>query len=116
MKYFRISQIIAISALVLYLLWVPIVSNPLLINEPEIQNTPQTLSSSPISFSITSPSTRAPTEFTILPKTNMTVSQYISGQGNVNTLDLYLLSLNASHWFTRADYQNNSGIDSPFES
>jgi hypothetical protein len=44
------------------------------------------------------------------------VSQYISGQGNVETIDLQLLSLNSTHWLTRVDYQNTSSFETPFES
>ena len=116
MKYFRVSTFITINALVFYLIWVSIVSNPLMVHDPDIQNTSQTLSSDPISFSITSPNARTPIESTIIPKTNMTVSQYISGRGNVKTLELQLQSLNTTHWFTRADYQNVDSIDPPFDS
>ncbi len=87
-----------------------------MIYDPVLQDDSQVVTSSLINYDISSASSRTPIESTILPKTNMTVSQYISGQGNVNTLDLWLLSLNASHWFTRADYQNTSSIESPFES
>jgi hypothetical protein len=116
MKYYRISMFLIVNLVIFSLLWISVDSDPIMSNNSVVEADSHKLSLDPISFSVSSPSTRTTTEATILPKTNMTVSQYISGQGKVNTLDLYLLSLNTSHWFTRADYQNTSSIDSPFES
>jgi len=115
MKYFRVSTFITINALLFYLIWVSMISNSLMIHESDIQNTPQTLPSDPISFSISNPNTRIPTEATILPKTNMTVNQYISGQEK-QALNLEVQSLNTTHWFCRSEYTNVSGVDTPFDS
>lgn len=59
---------------------------------------------------------RVSREDTILPLTNLTVSHYIFGSGQVNTFSTSVLSLNSTHWFTRSDYANTSTISSPFES
>ncbi len=69
-----------------------------------------------ISPRITSIQGRVSIDDTILPKTNLTISQYITGQGQVNTFSTSLLSLNNTHWFTRSDYANTSSITSPFDS
>ncbi len=113
---YRISSFLTVNVLIFHLLWVSILSNPLMISDPELQTDSQTPLPSPISYSLSSASSRAAIESTILPKTNMTVNQYISGRGNVKTLELELQSLNTTHWFTRADYQNVDSIDPPFDS
>ncbi len=59
---------------------------------------------------------RVQLEDTILPTTNLSVSQYITGQGQVNTFSTSVLSLNSTHWFTRSNYANTSAIASPFDS
>jgi hypothetical protein len=69
-----------------------------------------------ISPRVASITSRVPVEDTILPLTNLTVSQFITGQGQVNTFSTSLMSLNSTHWFTRSDYANTSTISSPFDS
>ena len=69
-----------------------------------------------ISPSVASTTSRVPVEDTMLPMTNLTVSQYISELGQVNTFSTTVLSLNSSHWFTYSEYANTSVIPSTFDS
>ena len=78
--------------------------------------TPDSPLENKISQRLTSVTSRVPIEDTILPSTNLTVSQYISGQGQVNSFSINVLSLNSTDWFTHSDYANTSTITSPFDS
>jgi len=51
----------------------------------------------------------------ILPRTNLSVSQYLDNV-LMNSFNTTVLSLNKTHWFVRCDYSITSIIESPFNS
>jgi hypothetical protein len=113
MKYFQISTLLIIITVIGSLGWFSLQSDSLIVDDPIIQKETPTPSSPFISYSHSSISSRVPVESTILPKTNLTVKQYISGR-NMETIDLMLLSINSTHWFTKVEYKNTSSFESPF--
>ncbi len=112
----RTPSIITMNKLFLILLCLSILV-PLQINENQLSElSSNVFSEVNVNSKMESTTGRVVIEDTILPKTNLTVSQYISGQGQVNTYSTSVLSLNNTHWFTRSYYANTSAITSPFDS
>ena len=116
MKDYKVITFLMVTVMIISLLWFLDGPNPLMIYAPDRKIESQQFIQPDISYSISSSSTRTSPENTILPKTNMTVNQYSSVLGKMNTFNLWLLSLNTTHWQTRAVYQNTSGLDTPFDS
>jgi hypothetical protein len=91
--------------------------NPIEATENPLVSLPQrAISEREVSPRVSSTTSQVPLADTILPMTNLTVSEYITGQGQVNTFSTSVLSLNSTHWFTRSNYANTSTITSPFDS
>ncbi|PWI49309.1 hypothetical protein CEE45_01885 [Candidatus Heimdallarchaeota archaeon B3_Heim] len=90
---------------------------PIEATENQLNPNPRnSISEREISPRILSTTDRVALEDTILPSTNLTVSQFITGSGQVNAFSTSVLSLNGTHWFTRSDYAITSAITSPFDS
>ncbi|MHA2096785.1 MAG: hypothetical protein ACW98F_19390 [Candidatus Hodarchaeales archaeon] len=116
MKNLRIPYVLTNNNLILIILCLVILF-PNVAKDTQIESNPQNfLSEKTISPRLTTITNRVPIEDTILPMTNLTVSQYIYGQGQVNTFRTSVLSLNSTHWITHLEYANTTAIPSTFES